>query len=355
MKVSRLLFLLLLTFSIVHGQDKTPKSTGNDNSKATRLLLDTCEIELNKLAPTFYDIPIAISLDQDDYSDNFNWDPPSITIARGFIYNSLDSLGIQSAGKPDLTLAQLDFNHYTNEQIETVLLTVLCHEYGHFLRKLYNDTLMTELGNVHPLLQKQQVEYTCDFISGFMSGKALWRQIRDRLYHICCGNNPLQIIELIKAVDSLDIPRLDATFACLDPFVLPYRKSELLIKYGTDCDHGLGEERKKAFDAGIFFSIYDGIAREKFEDKAVLALLLKLLGKTGSLDETKQSFANNLTRYLIQRKGMNEAVTPVLKAYTGPELYATAFRYCRTLPKKSDGCPIDLHLHFDPAVRTGRQ
>src|ERR1700760_1960369 len=75
--------------------------------------------------------------------------------------------------------------------------------------------------------------------------------------------------------------------------------------------------------------IYEGIANETFADEKIKLLLAFYAGiRKMTLSQLKQSF-ENLTTYLICRKGMNDAVKSLLEAYSGKGLYVAAFRWAR--------------------------
>ena len=123
-------FLIFLPFAspmVVRGQ-------ATDKSAQTQQLIGECRHAPDALQPAFSTVAVVVPVDTSDFSDNYNWEHPQVTISRRFIYWALESLHLLRK-KPDLKLDHIDYGNIDPDTVEVAVLGVLCHEYGHFLNR----------------------------------------------------------------------------------------------------------------------------------------------------------------------------------------------------------------------------
>ncbi len=164
----------------------------------------------------------------------------------------------------------------------------LTHESIHFMQKKdnYDGRFTGSDGNQHQ-------EYHADFCAGYLNGRSVWLSRRG-IAGLTCTKNPFEILEAVRSVLKPDNEKMEHYYSCLEIIMKEYQFVNGLSVV-TRCDHGLEQERKKAYLNGFIGALNYGI---KTWDPKNDTLLAAFLLQYGTIDEVKKKFADNLFGFL---------------------------------------------------------
>lgn len=220
----------------------------------------------------------------------------------------------------------------SRNQLLAVFVGIFTHEFGHAMQATYG--LPKEFGDISDAAERQIVrEYHADFLAGYLGAKSLWMLNRREMEKTCATS---KIDIAIFAVDIYlnNVSEIDKKMACLDKFLEPYRISSFFESRAGSSDHGLPVYRRRSFDAGIYFAMVDGIAKDTLPDREVGDRIVDVLRYLGiSLDQFKAQVITNLKAYFEQRRGFN-VLSLETKAYPLRDAYRLGFYYICQSPRK---------------------
>ncbi len=181
------------------------------------------------------------------------------------------------------------------EKIMVGLHAAISHESAHYFQK--KDGFRTEFEKLGQM-GNQISEYHADFIAGYVNGRSLWLVGREKAALLCISD-PAEVLTATLAVADNDLPTMNRYFGCLAQIMGDYQLVNALAELTHGCTHGKFTERRKAYLNGFVAALNYGIKDWNVGDNIVLSAIL--IGKFGSIDTAKNSFADNLFGFLKMR------------------------------------------------------
>ena len=244
-----------------------------------------------------------------------------IIISESFLLSKADLLGF-------LVTQDQDLNQLQYEQLLVLLLGTFCHEMGHYVHQVMKVSLDT----INNHYQQQQCrEYHIDLLSGYFAAKSLWES-RSKQIGDTCSVSDTDIFRIIVAVLRNNKQSMNNALHCILRFTNAYQHASILEGSKDTLSHGYPSSRKRAFDAGIYYALIDGIARGEIHNENIRRSIdAYLRSQNKTFEQIKSEFATNIMSFLKEQRGIDNLNTDV-KEYPLSVLINEGLKFVLSLP-----------------------